>query len=57
MDAVAHPGDVARHAAHAAYCLATAAQTATTTGTKELDDLMAAHLGWWDVLIEKKRSV
>jgi hypothetical protein len=42
---------------HAAYCLPTAAQTATTTGTKELDDLMAAHFGWWDVLIEKKRSV
>jgi hypothetical protein len=42
---------------HAAYCLSTAAQTATTTGTKELDDLMAAHFGWWDVLIEKKRSV
>jgi hypothetical protein len=42
---------------HAAYCLPTAAQTETTTGTKELDDLMAAHFGWWDVLIEKKRSV
>jgi hypothetical protein len=26
-------------------------------GTKELDDLMAAHFGWWDVLVEKKRSV
>ena len=42
---------------YAAYCLPTTGQTDTTTDTKELDDLMAAHFGWWDVLVEKKRPV
>jgi hypothetical protein len=42
---------------HAAYCLPTVEQTDTTPDTKELDHLLAAHFGWWDVLIEKKKPV
>ena len=41
----------------AAYCLPTAGQTETTSETRELDHLLAAHFGWWDVLIEKRRPV
>ena len=42
---------------HAAYCLPVSSQTETTTETRELDHLLAAHFGWWDVLIEKKNPV
>lgn len=42
---------------HAAYCLPTAGQNETTSETRELDHLLAAHFGWWDVLIEKRRPV
>lgn len=42
---------------HAAYCLPEAAQTGTTTETRELDHLLAAHFGWWDVLTENKTPI
>jgi hypothetical protein len=42
---------------HAAYCFPTPGQTETTADTRELDHVLAAHFGWWDVLIEKKRAV
>jgi hypothetical protein len=42
---------------HAAYCLPAAGQTDTTPETKELDDLLAAHFGWWDVLVDRKRPI
>jgi hypothetical protein len=42
---------------HAAYCLPAAGQTDTTPETKELDDLLAAHFGWWDVLVDKKKPI
>jgi hypothetical protein len=42
---------------HAAYCLPTIGQTETTADTKELDHVLAAHFGWWDVLIENKKPV
>jgi hypothetical protein len=42
---------------HAAYCLPAPGQAETTTETKELEDVLAAHFGWWDVLVEKKRPV
>lgn len=42
---------------HAAYCLPLPDQTHTTLETRELDHLLAAHFGWWDVLIEKKKPV
>jgi hypothetical protein len=42
---------------HAAYCLPDPTQIDTTAGTRELDHLLAAHFGWWDVLIEKKKPV
>ena len=42
---------------HAAYCLPAAGQTDTTPDTRELDHVLAAHFGWWDVLVEKKKPV
>jgi hypothetical protein len=42
---------------HAAYCLPSSGQSETTNETKELDDLLAAHFGWWDVLVERKRPL
>jgi hypothetical protein len=42
---------------HAAYCFPTPGQTETTAETRELDHVLAAHFGWLDVLIEKKRAV
>lgn len=42
---------------HAAYCLPDAGQTDTTAKTRELDHLLAAHFGWWDVLVERKKPV
>jgi hypothetical protein len=41
----------------AAYCLPQAGQVDTTSETRELDHLLAAHFGWWDVLVEKKKPV
>ena len=40
---------------HAAYCLPVPA--AGRTDTRELDQLLAAHFGWWDVLVEGKQPV
>ncbi|HTM03711.1 MAG TPA: PD-(D/E)XK nuclease superfamily protein [Vicinamibacterales bacterium] len=42
---------------HAAYCLPLSEQTGSTPDTRELDHLLAAHFGWWDVLTENKRPV
>jgi len=42
---------------HAAYCLPTDGQTDAMPKTNELDQMLAVHFGWWDVLIEKKRPV
>jgi hypothetical protein len=42
---------------HAAFCSPLPAQTASTPDTRELDHLLAAHFGWWDVLVENKRPV
>ena len=32
-------------------------QADSTADTRELDHLLAAHFGWWDVLIDKKRPL
>jgi hypothetical protein len=40
---------------HAAYCLPGAG--AMRSDTRELDQLLAAHFGWWDVLVEHKQPV
>ena len=42
---------------YAAYCLPLVTQAETTSDTRELDHLLAAHFGWWDVLIERKRPI
>lgn len=41
----------------AAYCLPIDGQTDSTTDTRELDHLIAAHFGWWDVILGAKRPV
>jgi hypothetical protein len=41
----------------AAYCLPVDGQIDSTAETRELDHLLAAHFGWWDVVIGSKRPV
>ena len=41
---------------HAAYCLPRG-QAGSKPDTRELDQLLAAHFGWWDVLVENKQPV
>ena len=42
---------------HAAYCLPLAGQAESSAETRELDHVLAAHFGWWDVLIEGRKPV
>ncbi len=42
---------------HAAYCMPTAGQGASTSDTRELDPVLAVHFGWWDVIVEKRTPV
>jgi hypothetical protein len=42
---------------HAAYCSPADGQTESTSETSELDQMLAVHFGWWDVLVEKKKPV
>jgi hypothetical protein len=46
-----------RAALRAAYCLPLGEQGQPSDDTKELDHLMAAHFGWWDVLVAGKKPV
>jgi len=46
-----------RAAPRAAYCLPVAEQNESSDETKELDHLMAAHFGWWDVLVAGKKPI
>jgi hypothetical protein len=46
-----------RASPRAAYCLPTEGQSDSTPETKELDDLLSAHFGWWDVLVGTKKPV
>jgi hypothetical protein len=41
----------------AAYCLPFDGQTHSSTDTRELDHLVAAHFGWWDVIVGPKAPV
>ena len=41
----------------AAYCFPLDGQGDSTTDTRELDHLIAAHFGWWDVILGSKRPV
>jgi hypothetical protein len=41
----------------AAYCRPIDGQGDSTTDTRELDHLLAAHFGWWDVILGAKRPV
>ena len=44
-------------APRAAYCLPVRDQHDSSADTRELDHLLAAHFGWWDVVIGNKRPV
>lgn len=44
-------------APRAAYCLPLRDQHDSSADTRELDHLLAAHFGWWDVVIGNKRPV
>jgi hypothetical protein len=46
-----------RASPRAAYCLPIEGQSDSSLDTKELDDLLSAHFGWWDVLVGTKRPV
>ena len=46
-----------RAAPRAAYCLPVHGQGDSSGDTRELDHLLAAHFGWWDVVIGGKRPV
>jgi hypothetical protein len=41
----------------AAFCLPFDGQTHSSTDTRELDHLLAAHFGWWDVIVGPKAPV
>jgi len=44
-------------APRAAYCLPDEGQAESTADTRELDHLLAAHFGWWDILVAGKPAV
>ncbi len=44
-------------APRAAYCLPNGEQDDSSGDTRELDHLLAAHFGWWDLVIGTKRPV
>jgi hypothetical protein len=44
-------------APRAAYCLPVTDQQDASADTRELDHLLAAHFGWWDLVIGNKRPV
>jgi hypothetical protein len=41
----------------AAFCLPFEGQTHSSIDTRELDHLVAAHFGWWDVIVGPKAPV
>ena len=41
----------------AAFCLPVEAQADSSSDTRELDHLLAAHFGWWDVIVAGKKPV
>jgi hypothetical protein len=44
-------------APRAAFCLPADGQADSSNDTRELDHLLAAHFGWWDVVIGAKAPV
>jgi hypothetical protein len=41
----------------AAYCLPDASNPVPSSDTRELDHVLAATFGWWDVVLEGKKTV
>jgi len=41
----------------AAYCLPFDGQLDSSTDTRELDHLISAHFGWWDLIVGSKRPI
>jgi hypothetical protein len=46
-----------RGSAQAAFCLPADGQVEPSSATEELDHLIAMHFRFWDVFVEKKKSV
>jgi hypothetical protein len=44
-------------APRAAFCLPVEGQAESSADTRELDHLIAAHFGWWDVVVAGKPAV
>ena len=44
-------------APRAAFCLPVEGQADSSADTRELDHLIAAHFGWWDVIVAGKSAV
>lgn len=44
-------------APRAAFCLPVEGQAESSADTRELDHLIAAHFGWWDVIVAGKPAV
>jgi hypothetical protein len=44
-------------APRAAFCLPVEGQAESSADTRELDHLIAAHFGWWDVIVAGKSPV
>jgi hypothetical protein len=46
-----------RAAPGASYCLPSEGQSESSADTRELDHLLAAHFGWWDVVIGNRKPI
>ena len=46
-----------RASPHAAYCLPALHQFVSSAETQELDHLLSARFGWWDVLVGNRKPV
>ncbi len=46
-----------RAAPGASYCLPAEGQNESSADTRELDHLLAAHFGWWDVVIGNRKPI
>lgn len=44
-------------APRAAFCLPLAGQSEPSPETRELEHLLAAHFGWWDVIVGAKKPI
>jgi hypothetical protein len=46
-----------RASPYGAYCLPFPEQAESSAETRELDHILSAHFGWWDVLVGARKPV